>query len=136
MASHSATPAPSPNDLITKAQQKAQQTPAFVNVITELDINRDQLNKRQQIIRKIEALFNSKYGASNRIVSYIFRFGHTRASINSADIAALETVLNSISGAEQINVILHSPGGDGTIIEKMVDMCRSHHKLREQTYLE
>lgn len=44
----------------------------------------------------------------------------------TADIPSLETVLNSISGADQINLLLHSPGGDGTIVEKMVDMCRSH----------
>ncbi|MGI0135044.1 MAG: SDH family Clp fold serine proteinase, partial [Candidatus Micrarchaeaceae archaeon] len=43
-----------------------------------------------------------------------------------ADIPHLETVLNSISGADQINLLLHSPGGDGTIVEKMVEMCRSH----------
>lgn len=121
MESEPVPPSPSPDPI-----KKAQQTPAFVNVINELDVNRDQLNKRQQIIREIENRFTSKYGVSNRNVSYIFRFGHPRASINSADIPSLETILNSVSGAQQINVILHSPGGDGAIIEKMVDMCRSH----------
>ncbi len=59
-------------------------------------------------------------------MSYIFRFGHPRASMISNDIPSFETILNSIFGAEQINLILHSPGGDATIVEKMVDMCRSH----------
>jgi hypothetical protein len=35
-------------------------------------------------------------------------------------------VLNSISHAQELNVLLHSPGGDGSIIEKMVEMCRDH----------
>src|ERR1035441_6057697 len=38
----------------------------------------------------------------------------------------IETLLRSLSGAEQINVLLHSPGGDGTVVEKMVEMCRTH----------
>jgi hypothetical protein len=46
--------------------------------------------------------------------------------MSSADIPSFEAILNSVSGAEQINLILHSPGGDATIVEKMVDMCRSH----------
>jgi len=44
----------------------------------------------------------------------------------SNDIPSFEAILNSISGAEQINLLLHSPGGDATIVEKMADMCRSH----------
>jgi hypothetical protein len=122
MASPPITPAPPPINPLAKVQQ----TLAFVNIISELDVNRDQLNKRQKIILDIETLLTSKYSASNRMISYIFRFGHPRASINFADIAALETVLNSISGSQQLNVLLHSPGGDGAIIEKIVDMCRSH----------
>jgi Serine dehydrogenase proteinase len=122
MANEPATPAPPLSDPITKAQH----TPAFVNIIAELDLNRDQLNKRQHTIREIETLLSSRYGSSNRMISYISRFGHPRASITATDIAAIETVLKSISGAQQINVLLHSPGGDGTIIEKMVDMCRTH----------
>jgi ClpP class serine protease len=114
-------PTPAPTDPAAKIPQAA-----FLNIITELDVNRDQLSKRQEIIRQVEGLLSSRYGASNRMISYIVRFGHPRSTMNSADIAALETVLNSISGAEQLNVLLHSPGGDGTIIEKMVDMCRNH----------
>jgi hypothetical protein len=42
------------------------------------------------------------------------------------DIPSLEAVLNSISGSEQLAMILHSPGGDPTVVEKMVDVCRTH----------
>lgn len=110
----------------TDPQVKAQQTPAFFNVMSELDVNRVQLTKRQDLIRQIETLLSSRYDATNRLICYLFRFGHPRALMNSADIAALETVLNSISGAQQLNILLHSPGGDGAIIEKMIEMCRGH----------
>jgi len=46
--------------------------------------------------------------------------------MSASDIPSLADLLTSVSGAEQINVVLHSPGGDPTIVEKMVDMCRSH----------
>lgn len=114
-------PTPQPNPLV-----KAQQTPAFLSIVTELDVNRDQLSKRQALILQIENALSSKYGTVNKLIAYTFRFGHPRAAINSADVAPLETVLKSVSGAEQINVLIHSPGGDGTVVEKMVDMCRTH----------
>jgi hypothetical protein len=86
---------------------KVQQIPAFLNIVAELDLNRDQLNKRQNIIREIESELSSRHNASNKMISYMVRFGHARALMNSADIAPLETILSSISGAQQINVLLH-----------------------------
>jgi hypothetical protein len=74
-----------------------------------------QLQKRQTLITKIEEAFSVRYGAQNRMISYVFRFGHPRAAMQSVDIGSFENVLNSVSGAEQINVLLHSPGGDATI---------------------
>jgi ClpP class serine protease len=95
-------------------------------VLNELNLNSDQLQKRQKLIGDIEAALTARYGSVNRLMSYVLRFGHARTSMHTGDIPNIETVLNSVSGAEQINLLLHSPGGDGTIVEKMVDMCRSH----------
>jgi Serine dehydrogenase proteinase len=116
------TAAPPPVDVAAKFQQ----TPEFHAAINELNLHQDQLNRRQQLIREIEKLLSEKYGAVNKMITYLFRFAHPRAAINSADIASFEACLSSTSGAEQLNVLLHSPGGDGTIIEKMVEMCRAH----------
>jgi hypothetical protein len=60
------------------------------------------------------------------MVSYIIRFGHPKGMIHSADIAALDSMLTSVVHAQEINVLLHAPGGDGAIVEKMVEMCRGH----------
>jgi Serine dehydrogenase proteinase len=105
---------------------KYSQTPVFIGAINELNTNADQLQKRQKLMSRIEEMLTARYSAKNRVMSYMFRFGHARASMSTNDIPSFETILNSISGAEQINLILHSPGGDATIVEKMVDMCRSH----------
>ncbi len=105
---------------------KFQGTPIFMAVLNELNVNTDQLQKRQKLIVDIEKVLSDRYGCVNRVMSYILRFGHARTSMHTADIPSLETILNSISGADQINLLLHSPGGDGTLVEKMVDMCRYH----------
>lgn len=105
---------------------KFQKTPIFMAVLNELNVNTDQFTKRQKLITEIETALTARYGSANRMMSYVLRFGHARTTMHTSDIPHLETVLNSISGADQINLLLHSPGGDGTIVEKMVDMCRSH----------
>ena len=105
---------------------KLQNQPVFMSVLNELNVRSDQFQKRQKLIKEIEAALTARYGSENRLMSYVLRFGHARTSMHTADIPNLEAVLNSISGADQINVLLHSPGGDGTLVEKMVEMCRTH----------
>ncbi len=102
------------------------QTPAFMAVLNELNVNLDQLTKRQRLIGEIEQALSAKYNSHNRLMSYVMRFGHARTMMQTIDIPNIETVLNSITGAEQINLLIHSPGGDGTITEKIVDVCRAH----------
>jgi hypothetical protein len=119
-----ADPTPAPPQ--PEPDAKFKQTPIFISAINELNTSADQLQKRQKLMAQIEEKLTARYGVSNRVISYIFRFGHAKTSMSSSDIPSFETILNSITSAEQINLILHSPGGDGTIVEKMVDMCRSH----------
>jgi hypothetical protein len=95
-------------------------------VVNEININQDQLTRRQKLIGEIEKALTAKYGSPNRLMSYVMRFGHARTSMSTGDVPNIETVLNSITGAEQINLLIHSPGGDGTITEKIVDICRAH----------
>jgi len=121
-----ATPPAPPGAPPPDPSAKYQKTPIFMAVLNELNVNADQLVKRQKLINEIEMALTARYGSANRLMSYVLRFGHARTAMHPADIPSLETVLNSISGADQINLLLHSPGGDGTIVEKMVDMCRSH----------
>jgi ClpP class serine protease len=119
-----ASPAIPPNDAIA-VQAKIQQTPIFMAVLNELNVNVDQFNRRQRLIADIETALSKKYGCKNRLISYVLRFGHIRTSMSTQDIPSIETALTSISGAEQINLLIHSPGGDGTIAEKLIEMCRT-----------
>ena len=111
---------------LSEVHAKVVNNRMFANVISELDVNTDQLKRRTNLIQRIEKLLSEKYNASNRIISYVVRFGHPKELITSADIVPLETILSSLDKPEQLNIILHGPGGDGSVIEKMVEMCRDH----------
>jgi ClpP class serine protease len=113
-------------DETSEVQNKLKNNRMFANVIGELNINTDQWNKRKQLILKIEQALSDKYKADNRLISYIIRFGHPKGQISSADISPFDTVLSSVDKAEELNVMLSGPGGDGSVVEKMVEMCRDH----------
>lgn len=123
MAAPTTVSAPAPS---VDPTAKFQNTATLMNIINELNVNQDQTNKRQGLIKEIDELLTTRYRAPNTMISYVARFGHPRGGISSGDIALLDQILNSISRTEQINLLLHSPGGDGAIVEKMVQMCRAH----------
>jgi ClpP class serine protease len=124
MATPPAPPSAPPNDA-TQAGAKLN-TPVFVSVLNECNVNADQLNRRQKLISQIEASLTKRFGIPNRLISYVLRFGHSRTMMSTSDVPSLESILNSVAGASQINLLVHSPGGDGTIAEKMIEMCRSY----------
>lgn len=121
MATNPPTP-PKPPD----SAAKFNTSPTFMEMLNELNVNLDQLTKRQKLIADIEQVLTAKYNAPNRLISYVMRFGHARTSMHTSDIPNIEALLKSVTGTEQINLLIHSPGGDGTITEKIVDMCRAH----------
>src|SRR5260370_19832126 len=64
-------PAPDPSS-------KFNSTPTYMAVITGLNVNQDQLTKRQKLIAEIEQSLSAKYKSANRLMSYVMRFGHPR----------------------------------------------------------
>lgn len=114
------------SDAKVSQRDRVFDNPVFMGILNELDVNASQHAKRVQLIQRIEEKLTARYGAANRLFSYIIRLGHPRGMISSADFPSFETTIASLAGAEQINLILHGPGGDGTIAEKMVEMARCH----------
>ncbi len=80
-----APPAP-PSDPSEKLK-----TPAFMAVLNELNVNSDQLAKRQKLIAEIEQALTAKYNSPNRLMSYVMRFGHARTMMQTGDITNTET---------------------------------------------
>jgi ClpP class serine protease len=48
------------------------------------------------------------------------------ASIDSSDIPGIGDALLSVGEVDQLNLIINGPGGDGTVAEKIIELCRSH----------
>jgi len=120
-------PKPLPQAADTQAAiDKIKHEGVFAGIVGEVQINENQLRRRQALILRIEEALTKKYKAENKLISYVIRFDHRKAMISSADVNALDSILSSVKHAEELNVILHGPGGDGTIVEKMVEMCRAH----------
>jgi hypothetical protein len=79
-------------------EEKLKQSPVFVSIINELNLNVDQLLKRQKLISKIETILSNRYGAQNKLISYIVQFNSPKAAMNVGDLPSWEAILASVSG--------------------------------------
>src|SRR5688572_9127619 len=102
-----------------KESDKAR-TQVLSRVIGEHDIYAAQREKRKQLLEKLEKLDRPK-GKKVAYISFVCSAG---ASIESDDIPAFGDVLLSIGEVDFLNLIIDSPGGDGTVAEKIIELCR------------
>jgi hypothetical protein len=100
MATNPPTPPNAPDSVA-----KFNTSPTFMAMLNELNVNLDQLTKRQKLIADIEQALTAKYNAPNRLMSYVMRFGHARTIMHTSDIPNIEALLKSITGTEQINLL-------------------------------
>jgi len=94
-------------------------------VLEEHDLFRAQRAKRIRILEKLEA-----HSKGHGKVGYVaFLCSETMgAGIDSSDIPAIGDALLSVGEVDQLNLIINGPGGDGTVAEKIIELCRSHCK--------
>lgn len=92
-------------------------------VLGEHDLYTAQRDKRVELLEKLEA--QAPKGKETAYIAFICSAG---ASIDSDDIPAFGDVLLSIGEVDQLNLIIDSPGGDGTIAEKIIELCRAYCK--------
>ena len=94
-------------------------------VLHEFDVFAAQTSKRRELLRKIEAQAEGKTAGALAFIST------EAATIDSDDIPAIGDALLSIGDVDILNLIIDSPGGDGTVAEKIINLCRSYcSKLR------
>lgn len=74
----------------------------------------------------MEDLATPKLNANRKPVAVIGHVSH--AELSSEDIPVLGNVLRKIGDVDTLHLILHSPGGDGTVVEKFVALCRTQCK--------
>jgi len=65
---------------------------------------------------------------NNAVIAQISKEGSMGSSLESSDVPVLGNLLRSVGDVETLTLILHSPGGDGTCVEKLVTICRAQCK--------
>ena len=89
-------------------------------VIREHDLFGAQREKRVDLLTKLEEHEKDKKTG-------FFGFLGPDA-IDAGDIPAIGDALMSLGELDQLNLIIDSPGGDGTTAEKIIELCRSYCK--------
>jgi len=104
------------------AGPKDEKKEGLETVLQEYDILEAQLKIRRKILEDIEILDKPK---NSGVLAFI---SSESASIDSDDIPAVGDALLSLGDVDVLNLIIESPGGDGTIAEKIISLCRSYCK--------
>ncbi|HVU47873.1 MAG TPA: hypothetical protein VHD85_17205 [Terracidiphilus sp.] len=93
-------------------------------VLGEHDVITAQRVKRKDLLASLEKKGQSPKGKT----AYISFFCSDYSSIEASDIPAMGDILLSVGDVHQLNLIIGGPGGDGTIAEKMIEICRAYCK--------
>jgi hypothetical protein len=75
---------------------------------------------RKKFLQEIASNDLNDNDGPNGVVAHL-----SRDLLSSADIPVLGNILLNIGDVKTLNLILCSPGGDGTVVEKFVSLCRS-----------
>jgi len=90
-------------------------------VLQEHDVFTAQRAKRVELLEKME-----RHSEGYSSIAYVAFLCSEGSSIDSHDIPAIADALLSIGEVDQLNLIINGPGGDGTVAEKIIQLCRSH----------
>jgi ClpP class serine protease len=102
-------------------ESDAEQAQVLSRVLDEHDLYKSQRNIRIELLKQLEA-----QGPAGKSVAYISFFCSAAASIDTNDIPAFGDVLLSVGEVDQLNLIIDSPGGEGTVAEKIIELCRAY----------
>ncbi len=81
---------------------------------------RTQRATRKELLKELtENKFNDDKGP-NGVVAHL-----SKVALGPQDIPVLGNVLLNLGDVHTLNLLLHSPGGDGTVVKKFVDLCRA-----------
>ena len=95
----------------------------MVSVLKEWDTFQAQREKRKQLLHELE-----RSAGDDGTVGCIgfFCSEGSGASIDADEIPPLGDALKSLGDVDALYLVINSPGGDGTVAEKIIEMCRSY----------
>lgn len=99
------------------SNQKLGNDPIYARVLNE----RAGVLKRQELIKKIQ-----EKKENTKVITYISKYGHPAAMINSDDTIPIDDMLRSVGKTKNLELIIHSSGGYSENAKKIVKMCREY----------
>lgn len=95
-------------------------------ILKEQDIASSQRERRKELLVEMGKPIHNDGDGPNGVVAHVSHW-----MLESTDIPVLADVLLKFGDVKTLTLILHSPGGDGTVVEKFVGLCRGQcQKLR------
>lgn len=96
----------------------------YSSILKEHDILGAQREHRAKLLGELaNKKLNENRGPKNGVIAHI-----SRGSLESSDVPVLGDILRQIGDVNMLTLLLHSPGGDGTAVEKIVSLCRAQCK--------
>ncbi len=96
---------------------------SYSSILQEHDPGQTQRGTRKKLLQEIGGKEFNGGSQPNGVIAHI-----SSGSLSSSDIPVLGNLLLRIGDVKTLNLILQSPGGDGTVVEKFVSLCRSQCK--------
>jgi len=100
----------------------AAERATFSSILEEHDVARQQRERRIELLRDLE---HEEHNDSQKSATLGFI---SHEPLTTSDIPVLGNVLLKLGDVHTLNLILHSPGGDGTVVETFVALCRTYCK--------
>jgi len=113
------------SDRVEDISPVAAACPSYSSILEEHNVGAKQRQSRIDLLKKIAKLEGERMGGKCAVLSLVAKEGALGAGLESSDIAVLGNLLGSIGDADVLCLIIHSPGGDGTCVEKFVALCRA-----------
>ena len=102
--------------------------PSYTSILHEHDVAEKQRQTRVGLLKDMEKNELNGGKGPNAVIAQVSKEGSMGSSLEAGDIPVLGNVLRSIGDVHTLSLILHSPGGDGTCVEKVVALCREQCK--------
>lgn len=98
----------------------------YTSILQEHDVAKGQREVRRSILADLAKKDMNDGKSPNAVIAHV-----SHAPLVGTDIPVLGNVLRKVGDVHTLNLILHSPGGDGTVVEKTVSLCRTQcHRFR------
>jgi ClpP class serine protease len=101
---------------------------SYTSILEEHNVADKQRKVRKEILERLEKKEFNGGCENNAVIAHIAKEGSMGSSLESSDVPVLGNLLRSIGDVDHLTLILHSPGGDGTCVEKIVTICRAQCK--------